>query len=48
MQVKTRFIGIGCDWTKPIFVNKGDVLTNETADEILAQNQMARSMRLEA
>jgi len=40
VQVKTRFIDTGCDWTKPIYVSKGDVLTNETADEILAHNKM--------
>jgi hypothetical protein len=38
VQVKTRFVDTGCDWTKPIFVSKGDVLTDETAKAILAHN----------
>jgi hypothetical protein len=39
VQVKTRFIDTGCDWTKPISVSKGDVLTDDTARQILAHNQ---------
>jgi hypothetical protein len=38
VQVKTRFVDTACDWTKPIFVSKGDVLTDETAKAILAHN----------
>lgn len=38
VQVKTRFVDTGCDWTKPIYVSKGDVLTDETAKAILAHN----------
>jgi hypothetical protein len=39
VQVKTRFVDTGCDWTKPIYVSKGDVLTDETAKAILAHDQ---------
>ncbi|QWE95669.1 hypothetical protein [Cupriavidus sp. EM10] len=28
-----------CDWTKPIYVDKADVLTNETAQAILSHNR---------
>jgi hypothetical protein len=38
VQVKTRFVDTACDWTKPIYVSKGDVLTDETAKAILAHN----------
>ncbi len=38
VQVKTRFIDTACDWTKPIYVSKGDVLTDETARAILAHD----------
>ncbi|OZI26725.1 hypothetical protein CAL26_05225 [Bordetella genomosp. 9] len=38
VQVKTRIIDTGCDWTKPIFVDKGDVLSDGTAKQILAHN----------
>lgn len=38
VQVKTRVIDTACDWTKPIFVSKTDVLSDETARQILAHN----------
>lgn len=38
VQVKTRFIDTACDWTKPIYVSRGDVLADETAKAILAHN----------
>ncbi|EIF30985.1 hypothetical protein BCh11DRAFT_06497 [Burkholderia sp. Ch1-1] len=38
VQVKTRIIDTACDWTKPIFVSKTDVLSDETARQILAHN----------
>lgn len=38
IQVKTRFVDTACDWTKPIYVSRGDVLTDETAKAILAHN----------
>ncbi|WP_231927758.1 hypothetical protein [Caballeronia cordobensis] len=39
MQVKTRFVDTGCDWTKPIYVSENDVLSDETARAILAHNK---------
>jgi hypothetical protein len=39
VQVKTRVVDTGCDWTKPIYVSPGDVLTDGTAKAILAHNQ---------
>lgn len=36
---QTRLVDTACDWTKPIFVSKSDVLTDETARAILAHNQ---------
>lgn len=36
---KTRTVDTGCEWTKPIYVSKSDVLTDETAKEILAHNK---------
>lgn len=38
VQVKTRIVDTGCDWTKAIYVSKGDVLSDETAKAILAHN----------
>lgn len=38
VQVKTRFVDTACDWTKPIYVSKGDVLSDDTAKQILAHN----------
>lgn len=35
---RTRTVDTGCDWTKPIYVSKADVLTDRTADAILAHN----------
>ncbi len=28
-----------CEWTRPIFVDKGDVLTDDTAKAILSHNR---------
>ncbi|BAO88902.1 uncharacterized protein precursor [Caballeronia cordobensis] len=39
VQVKTRFVDTGCDWTKPIYVSENDVLSDETARAILAHNK---------
>lgn len=36
---KTRVVDTGCEWTKPIYVSKADVLTDDTAKEILAHNK---------
>jgi hypothetical protein len=38
VQVKTRVIDTGCDWTKPIYVDSADVLSDGTAKQILAHN----------
>ncbi len=38
VQVKTRIVDTGCDWTKPIYVSKTDVLSDDTARQILAHN----------
>ena len=36
---KVRTVDTGCEWTKPIYVSKADVLTDETAKDILAHNK---------
>ena len=36
---RTKIVDTACDWTKPIYVDKADVLTNETAAAILAHNR---------
>lgn len=36
---KTRVVDTGCDWVKPIYLNKADMLTDETAKAILAHDQ---------
>jgi hypothetical protein len=35
---QTKIVDTGCDWTKPIFVSKSDVLSDETSREILSHN----------
>jgi hypothetical protein len=36
----TKFVDTGCTWSKPILVHRTqDVLTDETARQILAHNQ---------
>jgi hypothetical protein len=37
--VKTRTVDTACDWTKAIYVDKADVLTDDTAKAILAHNR---------
>lgn len=38
--VQTRIVDTGCDWTKPILVDKTlDILTDGTADQIRAHNE---------
>ncbi|SIO61527.1 hypothetical protein [Paraburkholderia phenazinium] len=39
MQVKTRIIDTACDWTRPIYVSALDVLTDSTAQAILAHDE---------
>ncbi|MCA8339607.1 hypothetical protein LGM81_28150 [Burkholderia multivorans] len=36
---KTRIVDTGCDWTRPIYVSKTDVLSDETAKQLLAHNK---------
>lgn len=38
-RVVTRTVDTACDWTRPIYVSKTDVLTDETAAAILAHNK---------
>lgn len=37
--VQTKITDTACDWTKPIYVDKADVLTDDTAKAILAHNR---------
>lgn len=37
--VQTKIMDTACDWTKPLYVEKADVLTDETAKAILAHNR---------
>ena len=34
-----KVVDTACDWTKPIYVDASDVLTDETARNILAHNR---------
>lgn len=36
---KTRVIDTSCDWVKPIYLDKADVLSDATAKAILAHDQ---------
>ena len=36
---QTKIVDTACDWTKPIYVDKADVLTDETAAIILSHNR---------
>lgn len=36
---QTKVVDTACDWTKPIYVDKADALTNDTARAILAHNR---------
>lgn len=36
--VKTRVTDTACEWTRPIYVSKTDVLSDDTARAILAHN----------
>ncbi len=35
---RVRTVDTACDWTKPIYVSKADVLSDPTSDAILAHN----------
>lgn len=37
--VQTRVVDTACDWTKPIYVDKADVLADDTARAVLAHNR---------
>jgi hypothetical protein len=45
VQVKTRFVDTACDWTRPIYVNSTNVLSDETAKAILAHNRAGAAQR---
>lgn len=36
---KTRIVDTGCDWAKPIYLDKSDVLSDATAKAILSYDQ---------
>jgi hypothetical protein len=36
---KTRVVDTACDWVKPIYLDKTDVLSDETAKAILAHDK---------
>jgi hypothetical protein len=36
---KTRVVDTSCDWVKPIYLDKTDVLSDATASAILAHDQ---------
>ncbi|CAJ2908317.1 Uncharacterised protein [Burkholderia pseudomallei] len=35
---KTRIVDTACDWARPIYVSRTDVLSDDTARQILAHN----------
>lgn len=39
-----KVVDTACDWTKPIYVSEGDLLTNETAATILAYNRTGQKV----
>lgn len=39
IEYRTKVVDTACDWTKPIYVSKVDVLSDQTAAEILAHNR---------
>ncbi|AQW29138.1 hypothetical protein B0B51_03320 [blood disease bacterium A2-HR MARDI] len=36
---QTKLVDTACEWTKPIYVDKADVMSEETARAILAHNR---------
>jgi len=38
-ETKTVVIDSGCYWTKPIRISRADILTEATAEQILAHNE---------
>lgn len=39
---EVRVIDTACTWTVPIYVSRADVLTDDTAESILAHNETGR------
>ncbi|WP_186269920.1 hypothetical protein [Burkholderia gladioli] len=39
VETRTKVIDTGCNWTKPIYLSKGDVLADATAAEVLEHNR---------
>ncbi|WP_244123127.1 hypothetical protein [Burkholderia gladioli] len=39
METRTKVIDTGCAWTRPIYLDKTDVLSDATARAILEHNQ---------
>ncbi|WP_208452888.1 hypothetical protein [Burkholderia gladioli] len=39
IETRTKVVDTSCSWTKPIYLNKADVLTDDTAAEILEHNR---------
>lgn len=36
---KTRTVDTGCEWARPIYISRADVLTEGTAQQIAAHNR---------
>lgn len=39
LPTQVRIVDTGCDWTRPIYIAREDVLTDSTARTILTHNQ---------
>ncbi|MCR1769074.1 hypothetical protein B7760_02008 [Burkholderia glumae] len=39
VETRTKVIDTACNWTKPIYLEKSDVLSDATARAVLAHNQ---------
>ncbi|WP_244120846.1 hypothetical protein [Burkholderia gladioli] len=39
VETRTKVIDTACNWTKPIYLDKSDVLSDATARAVLAHNQ---------
>lgn len=39
VETRTKVIDTACDWTRPIYLDKSDVLSDATARAVLAHNQ---------
>ncbi|KAF1062770.1 hypothetical protein [Burkholderia gladioli] len=39
VETRTKVIDTACNWTKPIYLDKSDVLSDTTARAVLAHNQ---------